>query len=135
MLETPVVCTGAAKAGLHLVRDTDSTPLAGALIGLGEIVFGRAGYSADSLYHFGDKTSNFARCGVLNALFYAFGRVWVAAVGGGVFQVVDAAGLGQWLFPGVLCGQGHGGRAAPVVAIAQGQHVIMAGVGPCHRYR
>jgi hypothetical protein len=141
ILEAPEVGAGAAEAGLDFIGDADAAGVAGVGVGVGEVV-GRVGDgAADALHGFGDEGGDFATGAELDdvedffgVLFAGFGGVVGdgAPDGVGGFQVLEAGHGGDGEFPGVMAGEGHADGVAAVVAVAEGEDVVVAGVEAGH---
>ena len=142
--ETPVFFAGAGKAGLHFVGNAKPARFSCMPVGLLQISIGEDYASADSLDRFGDKGGDPSRGAHLDKVLHVVGvfaaRFGIvppigAAIWIGRHGVLHAKVVGNIELPGAVGGQAHAGCIATVVGVAQGDYVVISGVGSRHEKR
>ena len=139
--KSPEMRAGAAKAGLHFVRDADAARRADVFISMFQITVRKNHAAADALNRFGNESSHAARRGVVNQTFdirgvvlagFRFGTAPLAAIGVGRDGVMHAETVRDVEFPVAVRRHAHRRHVAAVITIAQGDDVEIAGVGAGH---
>ena len=140
-LEPPEVRAGAGEARLHLVGDAEAPCGSHMVVGGFQIAVGKHHRPSHALDALGDERGHLPGRAELDQVFHVGGvllpggRV-VVAVGAaepvGKERVVHAERVRHVELPGVVAREAHRLHTAAVVAVAEGDDVEIAGVGPGH---
>ncbi len=132
-----------AKAGLDLVGDAHAAGGARMFVSVLQVTIREHHRAAHALNGLGDESGNLARGGIVNhaldvrgVLPAGIGIVSppLAPIGIGHDGVVDAETVGDIELPGAMSGKAHSGHVAAMIAVAQGNDVVVAGVSAGHEH-
>ena len=138
-LEAPVVGAGSSEPGLDFVGDAEASGSPDAGVGSGQVALGEDHGTADALDGFGKEGGDPSGggetddvCDFVGVVLGGIGPVPSTAVEVGMGGVVNAESVGDIKLPRMMGGEAHGGLAAAVVAVTEGDDVEVARVGAGH---
>ena len=143
-LEAPPVAARPCESSLHLVGDAQAAGRPGVLVGGLQVAVGKHDCAPHALDALGDVGGDAARRAEadqirdVGCILLARPLVVVSpgtAVAIRTNRVMNAAPLRHVELPGVVAGEPHREHAAAVVAVSQGDHVVVAGENPGHEDR
>ena len=139
--EAPKMRAGAAAAGLNFVGDAETAGGAHVFVGVLEVALGELDEAAHALDGLGEERGDFSGRRIVDEVFDVVGAFHtglgvavaeVSAVRIRGDRVVNAEGMGCIEFPIAVGGEAHRGGAAAVVAVAERDGVVVAGVEARH---
>ena len=126
---------------MHFIGDAKTAGCAHLFVDVLQIIVRINNHAAHALDRFGDERRDASRSAEIDQVLH-IGRVLVArfgivaapqtAIGIGRHGVMNPEAVRDVELPGPMRGQAHGQRTAAVIAVAQRDHVVIAGVGPRH---